>query len=246
VSDIETRDDMSDEVRKGEAPGASGAAGRRRTSNLIGIVVVMAVLGVLGAAVWRSGGSLMTGETGDGGQLEAGVKPTATAVPVKLGFGVDGDELSGNVARIPTSEFSGEPILKIRKEGDPPLDPELVPVARGEPRLWILGLDETDFVADLGVVPADGPTTHAFIVQNLGRGPLEILETGGACGCTVGEIAETIIEPGGDTVLQISYDPRVSSEAGKDVTKQVYIASNDPLVPIAEFHFTASVEPLDE
>jgi hypothetical protein len=52
--------------------------------------------------------------------------------------------------------------------------------------------------------------------------------------------------PGEETVFQISYDPRVSQEFGKDVRKQIYLVSNDPLVPVVEFHITASVEAKDE
>lgn len=207
-----------------------------------GALLLLAV-GAIALGAQRSGalGGALASARG-----EPGVQPTATALKVQLGFGIDDDELSGNVARIPTSEFSGEPMLKIRKEGQPQLDPTEVPVARGEPRLWILGLDETDNVVDFGVVPADGPTKRAFVLQNRGRGTLEIEEIGGWCGCTASEIVETTVAPGEETVFQVSYDPRVSEEFGKDVKKQVYIVSNDPLVPTVEFHFTASVEPLDE
>lgn len=215
----------------------------RRLVYLAAGALLLLAVGAIALGAQRSGaldGAL------DSARGEPGVEPTATALKVRLGFGVNDDELSGNVDRIPTSEFSGERMLKIRKQGRPQLDPTDVPIARGEPRLWVLGLDETDNIVDFGVVPADGPTEHAFVLQNRGRGTLEIKEIGGWCGCTVSEIVDTSVAPGEETVFEVSYDPRVSEEFGKDVKKQVYIVSNDPLVPTVEFHFTASVAPLDE
>ncbi len=146
---------------------------------------------------------------------------------------------------IPTSEFNGEPIIKQVFKGIPPVSLEDVPVARGEPRLWIEGLEESDWITDFGEIPADGPTERDFVVRNIGRGDLIIDEIGGSCGCTGVSIGEKVLAPGATTIIRVSYDPRVSKDFGKEVKKQVYIKSNDPQARIAEFHFTAKVQEQD-
>jgi hypothetical protein len=93
----------------------------------------------------------------------------------------------------------------------------------------------------MGAVPADQKTEREFTLENVGTSTLVIENTSASCGCTAAVADKKELAPGETTLLHVGYDPRVNSDFGKFVQKQVRIKSNDPVVPLAEFTITAEV-----
>jgi hypothetical protein len=210
------------------------------------IVAVIAVLGIFGIGYWI-GNQLNATDTTAVQQPAEGQQQAQAGQP-----GVPADQAQGNVIQAPKP---GESIT-INPGGANPAQPGIVapaaaagkpvsvddvPVGEGEPRLWIEDMAETNWVYDLGTIPAGEPTDKDFVIKNVGNAELVIEEATATCGCTAALVENPNLAPGETTVVRVSYDPRVNREAGKFVQKQIRIKSNDPLVPLAEFSITADV-----
>ena len=61
------------------------------------------------------------------------------------------------------------------------------------------------------------------------------------CGCTAALAAQSRVEPGGRTVLRVTFETRTFS--GK-VERDVLVRSNDPKTPLVEVRVSATVEPV--
>jgi hypothetical protein len=194
---------------------------------LIGLVglVAVAALGLL-----IGSGELSAGATAAGGEAGAAQAEGTTGPVVNY------------TINAPTA-IDGAPIVKPVIQGAYPMSLSDVPVGPGEPRIWFPELAESGFVLDLGDVPPTGPVKSEIVVQNIGQGTLQLTEAGGSCGCTAFSFEPTELGPGESTTFRAQYDPRVSEDAGKQVKKQVWVKSNDPLFPAAEFHIVANVLP---
>ena len=191
---------------------------------LYGLIALVAVVGIFAIGLWL--GDQMSGNT--------------ASVPAE--GPVAGAAVPPGVATVPglPPVVVGTPV--VAQTGASPVSKDEVPVEEGQPRLWIPEVAETSFQYDFGSIPATDKVEHDFIIENVGSGVLEIQDASASCGCTAAVVADTSVDAGGSTTIRVSYDPRVNSEFGKFVTKQIRIKSNDPLVPLAEFTITADVQ----
>lgn len=109
------------------------------------------------------------------------------------------------------------------------------------PRLALPELAKTNYVYDFGDVPPDEVQETTVTVENKGTKPLVIKSVRASCGCTAANMGEDTIPPGGSTQLRVTYDPTYNNDAGKQITRQVIIESNDPAAPVVEFTLRANV-----
>lgn len=79
-------------------------------------------------------------------------------------------------------------------------DAELIPTI-GKPKVEVVG--GTDF--DFGMMLHGESMSHSFTFRNVGDAPL-ILEMGGStCKCTVGDLEESVLEPGEETEVKLTW-----------------------------------------
>ena len=85
----------------------------------------------------------------------------------------------------------------------------------------------------LGRVPAFGPpVTHEFVLLNQGSAPLQILKVEKVCDCASFEIGARTIQPGAETTLTVTVDPRGKrGEFGDGIR----VETNDPETPSLNF-----------
>jgi hypothetical protein len=109
------------------------------------------------------------------------------------------------------------------------------------PRLALPDLATTNYVHDFGDVPPDEMQETHVKVENKGTQPLVIKSVRGSCGCTVANVGEDTVAPGESTDLRVTYDPTYNNDAGKQITRQVLVETNDPAAPTVEFTIRANV-----
>ncbi|WP_457555769.1 DUF1573 domain-containing protein [Candidatus Pyrohabitans sp.] len=107
--------------------------------------------------------------------------------------------------------------------------------AEGEPRVEIAPASH-----DFGTIGYE-EVRKVFVVKNAGDAPLEIRAVSTSCGCTRAYINETVIPPGGEAELLVTFDPRLMEvEVLGKVYREVYVLTNDPsrgevVIPITAF-----------
>ncbi len=109
------------------------------------------------------------------------------------------------------------------------------------PRLALPDLAVTNYVYDFGEIPPDEIVETEVTVENKGTQPLVIKSVRASCGCTATNMGEDTVPPGESTKLRVTYDPTYNNDAGKQITRQVVIETNDPAAPVVEFTIRASV-----
>jgi hypothetical protein len=77
-----------------------------------------------------------------------------------------------------------------------------------------------------------------FTIRNFGDAVLVIEGVSTTCGCTAALPEERRVEPGGSTLLRVTFETR--RYTGK-VERRVMIRSNDPRTPLAEVRVSATV-----
>jgi hypothetical protein len=77
-----------------------------------------------------------------------------------------------------------------------------------------------------------------FTIRNFGEAELVIEGVSTTCGCTAALAAQSRVEPGGRTVLRVTFDTR--SFSGK-VERDVLVRSNDPKTPLVQVRVSATV-----
>ena len=80
-----------------------------------------------------------------------------------------------------------------------------------------------------------------FTIRNFGDAELVIEGVSTTCGCTAALAAQDHVEPGGRTVLRVTFETR--SFSGK-VERDVLVRSNDPKAPLVQVRVSATVEPV--
>jgi hypothetical protein len=81
-----------------------------------------------------------------------------------------------------------------------------------------------------------------FTVRNFGDVALVIEGVSTTCGCTAALPEERRVEPGGSTLLRVTFETRRYS--GR-VERRVIVRSNDPKRPVAEVRVSATVGPAE-
>ncbi|MGB8952212.1 MAG: DUF1573 domain-containing protein [Candidatus Aminicenantales bacterium] len=80
---------------------------------------------------------------------------------------------------------------------------------------------------------------HEFIFKNDGEAMLTIKNVETSCGCTAALVSDKKIEPGKEGRIQIVFNTR---EYAGEVTKYIFVDSNDPKRPRVQLQITASID----
>lgn len=70
---------------------------------------------------------------------------------------------------------------------------------------------------------------HVFVISNTGDEPLEISRVRSTCGCTTSTLPKNSLAPGESVEVEVVFD--TVGYGGREVTKSLYIESNDPQTP---------------
>lgn len=79
-----------------------------------------------------------------------------------------------------------------------------------------------------------GVVTTTFAVRNNGASALEIGDITTSCSCTSASVSSASIEPGGEAVLTVRFDPNFHEEPLDIFKRTVFIPTNDSTKPEAE------------
>ncbi len=93
-----------------------------------------------------------------------------------------------------------------------------------------------------GAIPATSSVSHRFIVQNTGTADLLISKLFTSCGCTTASLSTSVIPAGKQAELTVVFDPGFHEVHG-DVTRLVWLTTNDPVQPWVEIEVAANVQP---
>lgn len=99
---------------------------------------------------------------------------------------------------------------------------EAAPTGKGP----IIACDEPNF--DFGTVDNQTTIEHTFLIKNIGDTTLEITQVKPACGCTVAELTEKMVPPGG--ISHVTAKLSLQGRSGLQ-SKAITIFSNDPQNP---------------
>jgi hypothetical protein len=110
-------------------------------------------------------------------------------------------------------------------------------LAKAQPRMV---LPETSH--DFGQLFEGQPLSHAFVIQNKGKSPLEIEEVDPECACTVPRYDHTI-PPGGQGEITLTIKPYTLVHHFR---KKTVVRTNDPEQPEAVLVLTGVIQPLIE
>lgn len=96
--------------------------------------------------------------------------------------------------------------------------------------------------ADLGSVTNGEVRSFSIGLSNAGERELVIESVTTSCGCTTASVLPAVIPPGGTAELVIEYDSGAHGpDFAGDVTRQVFIDTNDPDEKEVVFSFSATV-----
>jgi hypothetical protein len=113
----------------------------------------------------------------------------------------------------------------------------LAACASGQPQI---NLETTNF--DFGDVANGAILSYDIVVSNKGTKPIIAKSVSTTCGCTTASLEPMTIPASGTANLHITFD---SGAHGPDltgqVTRQIFITSNDPDQPEVMVEFTANV-----
>ncbi len=109
----------------------------------------------------------------------------------------------------------------------------------GQPRLAA----ETDYL-DLGEVVNGEIVIRDVQIRNEGTAELIIEAVSTSCGCTKAWVEPDSIQPGQSAILRIEFDSGAHGpELNGRLTRQIFVASNDPGVPERVITFESFVIP---
>ena len=91
---------------------------------------------------------------------------------------------------------------------------------------------------DFGFIPRGAKVTHNFLLKNVGNDTLKITNVRKSCGCTAAPLRKTVLPPGDTTMLEVTFN---SGSYQGQVSKAVYVESNDPIEPFLDISFLANV-----
>ena len=99
--------------------------------------------------------------------------------------------------------------------------PDEVPEIRGLPKIELPEGNSFDF----GQMQHGSSMSHEFLVRNVGEGPLVLEKTGSTCKCTVGELENSMLLPGQETMVTLTWRAQtVADRFGQTAT----FRTNDP------------------
>lgn len=92
---------------------------------------------------------------------------------------------------------------------------------------------------DFGEIFQGEQVPHVFSFSNTGDEILSIDRVNSSCGCTAALISEKTLAPGGKGEVKVSFD---STRFRGQVTKTVYLYSNDPVQPVMQLFVKGNVK----
>ena len=131
----------------------------------------------------------------------------------------------------------------LRGGHDMALIPQQMPAPQPAPSdVPVPRLDMPSAGHDFGRLPKRRDVAHVFAVQNTGAADLRISNLVTSCGCTIAELSNDVIPPGGRADLTVAFDPDFHETRGR-VVRLVWFVTNDPTQPWVEVRITADVQP---
>lgn len=104
------------------------------------------------------------------------------------------------------------------------------------PRLVV---DQVEY--NFGSVPQGEKVQHSFTFSNAGDAPLIVQKVRSSCGCTAALVTSRNLGPGESGELKTSFD---SARFRGEVSKTVYLYTNDPLAPVMQLVIKGQVREL--
>lgn len=101
---------------------------------------------------------------------------------------------------------------------------EMVTQSTGTPKVEVVGGTEFEF----GTMQHGESMSHSFVFRNIGDGPLNLDMGASTCKCTVGELKSSILQPGEETDVTLTWNAvSISADFGQSAT----IHTNAPESP---------------
>lgn len=111
---------------------------------------------------------------------------------------------------------------------------------------------------DIGKMKVTEEKTVDFVIKNTGRQPLQLYNLNSSCGCTAAQVTvgdskspevsmhqkndwNSVVAPGQEAVVSLIYRPQIMPVRG-EVTRSVYVDTNDPSRPQLTFNIKVFVE----
>ncbi len=98
---------------------------------------------------------------------------------------------------------------------------EIIKKAVGTPRVEVVGGTTFEF----GNMRLGESMSHEFPFRNTGDGPLVLTMGTSTCKCTIGDLEKSILEPGEQTMIKLTWTPKASST---DFSQSATIITSDP------------------
>ena len=96
-----------------------------------------------------------------------------------------------------------------------------------------------ELVHDFGAILQGDTARHRFVFSNTGDAPLNIEKLSSSCGCTAALASAKVLAPGEHGEIQTSFD---STRFRGDISKTVYLYTNDPARPMVQLQLKAIVQ----
>lgn len=101
------------------------------------------------------------------------------------------------------------------------IQPDVQPKSQLAPKVEVVGGTSHDF----GTMQQGSSKSHAFTFRNIGKAPMKLEVAGSSCRCTIGKLADSVLEPGEETVVTLEWKATgVLDEFSQTAT----IATTDP------------------
>lgn len=98
----------------------------------------------------------------------------------------------------------------------------------------------TEPAYNFGTALSGPPINHAFMIKNVGNGPLEITKVTPSCGCTAAKPSKNLLAPGEVSTIAASVDTKF--EQGHSLSV-VTVSTNDPANPSLQLKIEGVIKP---
>lgn len=111
---------------------------------------------------------------------------------------------------------------------------EIIKKAVGTPKVEVPGGTSFTF----GNMKLGESMSHEFPFRNAGDGPLVLTMGSSTCKCTIGDLEKSILEPGEQTMIKLTWTPKAPS---LDFSQSATIKTNDPLKDEVQLNIVGKV-----
>jgi hypothetical protein len=96
---------------------------------------------------------------------------------------------------------------------------------------------------DLGVIESGEQLGHTFVIRNVGRAPLQLARGPKLCACTITDLPDAPIPPGGQAEVKMQFTESAKRDTLKQghFSKGIRVLTNDPENPDILLELTATV-----